>query len=121
MYQILNDLLRDKLNFKGLIVSDCMQMKAIDDQYTTERGTLMGIKAGLDMACISHDLEKQVGALRLIESAVLKGEISEDLIDEKVERIISYKEKTKAKMMNDFVALENNEIITYFDMLNNQY
>ena len=32
---------------------------------TGERGTLMGIKAGLDMACISHDLEKQVKALEL--------------------------------------------------------
>jgi len=117
---ILNDLLRDKLNFKGLIISDCMQMKAIDDQYTTERGTLMGIKAGLDIACISHDLEKQVGALRLIESAVLKGEISEDLIDEKVERILSYKEKTKNKVMEDFVLLTNEEIIQYFKFLNNQ-
>ena len=97
---ILNDLLREKLNFKGLIVSDCMQMKAIDDQYTTERGTLMGIKAGLDMACISHDLEKQVGALKLIEKAIEKGEISEDLIDEKVERILSYKEKTKQTLEN---------------------
>ena len=117
---ILNDLLRERLNFKGIIVSDCMQMKAIDDQYTTERGTLMGIKAGLDIACISHDLEKQVGALKLIEKAVLKGEISEDLIDEKVERILSYKEKTKEKVMNDFVSFTNEEIIQYFKLLNNQ-
>lgn len=117
---ILNDLLRDKLNFKGLIVSDCMQMQAIDKQYTTERGTLMGIKAGLDMACISHDLEKQVGALKLLEKAVLKGELSEDLIDEKVERILSYKEKTKNKVVEDFVSITNEEILSYFQLLNNQ-
>lgn len=117
---ILNDLLREKLNFKGLIVSDCMQMNAIDVQYTTERGTVMGLKAGLDIACISHDLEKQVGALKAIEKAVLKGELSEELIDEKVERILSYKEKTKQKIVEDFVNLTNNEIISYFKMLNNQ-
>ena len=117
---ILNDLLRDKLNFKGIIVSDCMQMKAIDDQYTTERGTLMGIKAGLDLACISHDLEKQVGALKLLEQAVLKGELSEDLIDEKVTRILSYKEKTREKIENDFISLTNEETATYFKMLDNQ-
>lgn len=117
---ILNDLLREKLNFKGIIVSDCMQMKAIDDQYTTERGTLMGIKAGLDIACISHDLEKQVGALKLLEQAVLKGELSEDLIDEKVARILSYKEKTRAKIENDFIAVTNEETATYFKMLDNQ-
>lgn len=117
---ILNDLLRDKLNFKGLIVSDCMQMKAIDMQYTTERGTLMGIKAGLDMACVSHDLEKQVGSLQLLEKAVLKGEISEDLIDEKVERVLTFKEKTREKMYEDFLSLSNDEIISYFKMLDNQ-
>lgn len=117
---ILTDLLRDKLNFQGLIVSDCMQMQAIDNQYTTERGTLMGIKAGLDIACISHTLEKQVGALKLIEEAVKKGEISEELIDEKVERILAYKEKTKEKLSKDFLALTNEEILGYFNTLNNQ-
>ena len=117
---ILNDLLRDKLNFKGIIISDCMQMKAIDTQYTTERGTLMGIKAGLDIACISHDLEKQIGALQLLEKSVLNGELSEDLIDEKVQRILSYKEKTKEKMYSDFLTLNNEEIISYFKMLDNQ-
>ena len=117
---ILNDLLRVKLNFDGIIVSDCMQMKAIDDQYTTERGTLMGIKAGLDIACISHDLEKQVGALKLLEKAVLKGDLPEELVDEKVERILTYKEKTKQKMIDDFVNLTNQEILSYFELLNNQ-
>ena len=117
---ILNDLLRGKLNFKGLIVSDCMQMNAIESQYTTERGTLMGIKAGLDIACISHDLEKQVGALKLLEEAVKKGELSEELIDDKVERILEYKEKTREKVYQDFVSLSNDETLTYFNNLNNQ-
>ncbi len=117
---ILNDLLREKLNFHGLIVSDCMEMKAIDTQYTTERGVLMGIKAGLDMACISHSLDKQIGALKVLEKAVLKGEVSEDLIDEKVERILSYKEKTRNKITEDFLVLTNEEIISFFKMLDNQ-
>ncbi len=117
---ILNDLLRVKLNFNGIIVSDCMQMKAIDDQYTTERGTLMGLKAGLDIACISHDLEKQIGALQLLEKAVIKGDLPEELVDEKVERILTYKEKTKQKMIDNFVMLTNQEILSYFELLNNQ-
>ena len=80
----------------------------------------MGIKAGLDIACISHSLEKQVGALKLIEEAVINGEISEKLIDEKVERIISFKEKTKQKMYEDFVSFDNEEILGYFKNLSHQ-
>ncbi len=38
-YQILTDLLRNTYHYQGLIVSDCMQMKAIDVKYTSEKGT----------------------------------------------------------------------------------
>ena len=117
---ILTDLLRGNLNFKGLIVSDCMEMKAIDDQYTTERGTVMGIKSGLDIACISHTLEKQIGALKLLEEAIKKGELSEEVIDEKVERILEYKEKTRQKLYDDFVSLTEEEVLGYFKNLSNQ-
>ncbi|MCI5938709.1 MAG: beta-N-acetylhexosaminidase [Bacilli bacterium] len=117
---ILTDLLRNKLNFKGLIVSDCMQMKAIDDQYTTERGTVMGIKAGLDIACISHSLDKQVGALRALEEAVETGEIDISIIDEKVKRILHYKELTRKKLESDFLSFSDDEIVNYFKNLNNQ-
>ena len=117
---ILTDLLRNKLNFKGLIVSDCMQMKAIDDQYTTERGTVMGIKAGLDIACISHSLDKQVGALKALEEAVETGEIDISIIDEKVKRILHYKELTRKKLESDFLSFSDDEIVNYFKNLNNQ-
>ncbi len=117
---ILTDLLRNKLNFKGLIVSDCMQMKAIDNQYTTERGTVMGIKAGLDIACISHTLEKQVGALKALEEAVNTGELPIEVIDEKVKRILHYKQLTKNKIEEDFLAFTDDEIVNYFKNLNNQ-
>ncbi|MGI6710984.1 MAG: beta-N-acetylhexosaminidase [Bacilli bacterium] len=89
--EVLTDLLRKELGFKGLIVSDCMEMKAIDDIYTTEKGTVMGIKAGLDLACISQTESKQIKALELLEKAVLNNEIPMDAIDAKVKRILDAK------------------------------
>ena len=81
---VLTDLLRDELGFDGIIISDCMQMKAIDTLYTTTKGVVTAIKNGLDIACISHSLEKQVNALKAVEEAVLNGEISEEVINKKV-------------------------------------
>ncbi len=128
---ILTDILRHKFNFKGLIVSDCMQMKAIDTKFTSEKGAVMGIKAGLDIACISHTLEKQIGALKLLEEAVLNNEIPIDVIDEKVERILKYKEKTKEaitknfysyfdKQLNNIKTYQTNALIKYFENENNK-
>lgn len=99
--EVLTDLLRGELNFKGLIVSDCMEMKAIDNIYTTEKGVVMGVKAGLDLACISHTESKQIKALELLEKAVLSGDITEAEIDAKVNRILEFK-KESLKTLNKY-------------------
>ncbi len=92
--KIITNVLREELGFKGLILTDCLEMKAIQDMYGTAKGALMAIKAGVDMCDISHTLSFQLDALKLIEEAVLNGEIPMDEIDQKVERILKAKEVT---------------------------
>ena len=91
---ILTGVLREELGFKGLILTDCLEMKAIQDMYGTAKGALMAVKAGADICDISHTLSFQLEALRLIEEAVLNGEIPMEELDAKVERILKYKEQT---------------------------
>lgn len=100
---VLKGLLRNELGFRGLIISDCMEMKAISDYYTTEKGSLMALEAGIDLLCISHTLEKQVGAARLIEEAVLSGTLAEAIIDEHVQRVLQFKEKIRPIMDAKFI------------------
>ncbi len=111
--KVLTDLLRNDLGYKGLIVSDCMEMKAIDDIYTTALGVKMGIIAGLDMAFISHSLEKQIQSLKLLEDAYLNGEITMEAIDEKVLRVLKFKEKTRKVIEENFINNVNN--LKYFE------
>lgn len=111
--KVLTDLLRNELGYNGLIVSDCMEMKAIDDIYTTAIGVKMGILAGLDMAFISHTLEKQIHALKLLEEAYNNGEISMEEIDQKVLRILKFKEKTRKIIEDNFINNKNN--LKYFE------
>ncbi|MFA6661991.1 MAG: beta-N-acetylhexosaminidase [Bacilli bacterium] len=112
--KILNKYLREELGFKGLIVSDCMQMKAIDNIYTTERGVVMGIKNGLDIACVSHSLDKQIESLRLLELAVKSGDIKEEIIDEKVQRVLDYKAECFDSMNQKFLLPSYTENVEYF-------
>lgn len=106
--KIMTGLLRDKLGFNGLVVSDCMEMKAIDDTYTTAKGVAMGMEAGLDMAFVSHTLEKQIASLKAIEKAIEDGKISIEEIDQKVERILEYKQIVEPAIKENFLENENN-------------
>ena len=92
--KVLTGILREELGYKGLIITDCLEMKAIADNYGTSEGALQAVKAGADLLCICHTLERQVRALQLIEEAVLDGSISEAELDAHVERILKAKEAT---------------------------
>ncbi len=116
--RIMTGLLREELSFQGLIISDCMEMKAIDDNYGASKGAVEGIIAGLDLVCISHTLQKQLEFLSLMEEAVLSGRISEEEIDIKVKRILQAKEKTSLIINKNF--LENEDNVKYFPNEENQ-
>jgi beta-N-acetylhexosaminidase len=92
--KVLTGILREELGYKGLIITDCLEMKAIADNYGTSEGALQAVKAGADLLCICHTLERQVRALQLIEEAVLDGSISMEELDAHVERILKAKETT---------------------------
>lgn len=92
-HKVLTGLLRGELGFNGLIMTDCMEMKAIADYYGTVKAAVMAVKAGADLICISHHLNLQLESLKQIKEAVLRGEIPESRIDESVERILALKEE----------------------------
>ncbi len=88
----LTGLLREQLHFEGLIMTDCMEMKAIQNNYTTEGGSLMSVQAGANLVCLSHTKYYQIGAFEKIKEAVLSGDLTMDTLDERVNRVLKYKE-----------------------------
>lgn len=93
---VLTDLLRKKMNFEGLIITDCMEMKAIADNFGTAEGAVLTIEAGSDIVLVSHTYTEQKKAVEAVIKAVKSGRISEKRIDKSVKRII----KIKAKNLN---------------------
>ena len=99
---ILQGILRDKLKYKGLITSDCMEMEAIAGTMTTPVGVAAGIVAGIDMACVCHTKERQIDSLKMIKQAIDDELITMDEIDEKVDRILKYKNQVYKAMSKLF-------------------
>lgn len=87
---ILQDKLRGELGYKGIIVTDALEMGAITQKYTPAEAAIETIKAGVDIVLLPIDYKQSVDG---IIEAVEKGEISEKRIDESVRRILLLKLK----------------------------
>ena len=102
---LLTNMLREEFAFKGLIISDGMEMKAIADHYGIGEGCVMALNAGCDILLLCHEYDEQKEAFENVKKAVVEGRISIDLLKEKVERINKAKEKVKEGLIKYF----NNE------------
>jgi beta-N-acetylhexosaminidase len=94
---VLRGILRDRLGFEGIILSDDMEMKAITDCFGLEQAMHYGIEAGLDVLCfgnnIVHDANIGEKAVGIIQRLVESGQISEARIDESFQRIQKLKQR----------------------------
>ena len=89
-YKIINDELKGKLQFDGIIITDSLAMGAVSNLYTADELAVMAIKAGNDILLMPADLKLAVDGIR---KAVESGEINEERINESVRKIIEVKSK----------------------------
>ena len=91
--KVLTDLLRDKLGYNGLIITDGMEMDAIDKFFGDyDETAVMAVKAGVDIltyTTISSPITAHQGIVKAVES----GELTEERINESVRRILLKKLK----------------------------
>jgi len=91
----LTSYLRDQLGFHGLLISDGMNMKAIEDNYGTVEASLMAVEAGINIVCVCHQIEDQIGARNRILQAFTNQELPIEILDERVNRVLEYKSELK--------------------------
>jgi beta-N-acetylhexosaminidase len=59
-------LLRNKYQYEGVVVTDCLEMEAIVDFCGSPHGALKALQAGSDIAMICHRIDRQEGAINLV-------------------------------------------------------
>jgi beta-N-acetylhexosaminidase len=91
--KILTGILRHDLGFRGLIITDDLEMGAITKNYALEEVALEAVLAGADILLICHSSEHQEQVLSNLKAAVQNGELTMERIDESVGRIIRLKQK----------------------------
>jgi beta-N-acetylhexosaminidase len=85
--RVVTSLLRDELNFKGVTISDDMEMGAIVRNYGIGEACKMAINAGQDMLAICSSVDAIYEGYEVVKDAVASGEISEDQICLSLDRI----------------------------------
>ncbi len=111
-YRIMTELLRNVIGFKGLTLSDCMQMAAIAKFYGTVQGMLMALKAGVDIIFASHDTGLCVKASELMLESLKTGDIDRKQFDTSTNRILEYKkamEKLPRQSIDIVGSIEHRE------------
>lgn len=93
--KVLTELLRKKLNFQGVIITDDLQMNAIADNFGLEEAIITAINAGADILLFGNQLtDKDISAgeiIKIVEHAVKTKKISESRISEAYTRIVKLK------------------------------
>ena len=97
-HKILTELLRERLQFSGVIITDDMQMLAIRDNYGLKQAITLAINAGADMLMFANQLapnepdQDPKTLIDLIENEVHLGHIKEAQIEASYQRIVALKQ-----------------------------
>lgn len=85
---IVTDLLRCEMGYRGVVITDAMDMKAISEYYGSGQAAVLALKAGCDMILMPEDFEEAHAA---VLAAVQDGTISEERINDALRRIYRIK------------------------------
>ena len=83
--KIITDLLKDKWGYKGLIITDALNMGAVANKYKPGELDALAFKAGNDIMLFSQGVSE---GKKLIQKAIDKGEISQARVEESVKKIL---------------------------------
>ncbi|HEY9166534.1 MAG TPA: glycoside hydrolase family 3 N-terminal domain-containing protein [Candidatus Kryptonia bacterium] len=85
---IVTDLLRDSLDFKGLVVTDAMTMRGVTKEFSEADAAIRAVKAGANIILMPPDNEL---AIEAVVKAVGRGEVTVAMIDNSVRKILTLK------------------------------
>ena len=106
--KIITGILKEKMGFEGLIVTDSLTMGAINDNYSKGEIVELAANAGIDILifCGKADINDQREIFNEFVTRVKDGRISIDRVNESVKKILDYKSKYKVSELPENLSTE---------------
>src|SRR4030095_5576098 len=95
-----NRLLRSRVGFKGLVVSDDLLMSAVTQRYGVEEASILALGAGVDVLLISQNTVKREAraperVVAAIRQALAKGRLSPKAVTAALQRLEAFRGRVK--------------------------
>jgi len=87
------DLLRERMHFDGLIISDDLEMGAITKERGLPEGAADAFEAGIDLLLICKNQSHLLDSIELIRDRLIKGDIPHERLERSSDRITKYKKR----------------------------
>ncbi len=117
---IIDGILRKKMNYQGLVVTDDLQMQGSRLLLKPEEAALKSLKSGSDVIMLTWSFADQEKTFSRVKKAVLSGEMSEEKLNEKLRRILVAKAMTHSyrKDSSDKTVIRDRKLSStqYFDL-----
>ena len=113
--KIVDSLLLKELDFKGLVITDALEMKGVSEFKKYKNISLSAFLAGNDILLIPENLEKD---LKVFKRAYYKNIITEERLSLSVKKIL----KAKYKLgLNDYKPLDVDNLVSKINSISNDY
>lgn len=118
---IIEDLLRGKLKYEGLVVTDDLEMGAVNKYFSYDEMGKQATLAGADLLLVCHEYSHELEVYNGLLQAVKAGEVPMGRINESVKRVLTYKlnnmKQTKADPEQAEKTVKNPESIKFIESL----
>lgn len=84
---IVGGILRRRLGFDGVVVSDDLEMAAIAARFGWEEAVVMAVEAGCDLLLVCHRADRQRRAIEAVRAAVASGRLSAGRVEASLVRL----------------------------------
>ena len=98
--RVLTGLLRGEMGFKGIIISDAMDMRGVLDTYGSDEAVKRAVAAGIDVLIQPLDVSKTIDA---VLAGISEGRYTEARLDSSVRRVLETKRRlglAKSKLVD---------------------
>lgn len=90
---VINDLLREEMGFKGVVITDDMTMGAISGSTDVGEASVKSVVAGSNMILIGHEYALEEAVIQALTEAVDSGVIPEEMLNDRVRATLALKHK----------------------------
>ena len=91
--KIITELLRKRMGFSGLIISDDLEMGAIAKERGLPEGAADAFEAGIDLLLICKSQPLLLDSIEVLRDKILKGDITHERLEKSLEMITTYKKR----------------------------